>query len=234
MPNDFDMLINKLKRADSIAHKNKILDEQEEVINFLKSNAYLMSMLNDLPINYEYVLKILMAISQASIVLHNIENISNSKKLLNDLCETLLSIEDFYHPIGGLLGYHNQFIKLLKETLTNENVKYLEPEYADIRTLDKNIEEFIKTGLESLEKFAFICPMGGAGDRLNLFDPKTNAPLPSAILNFYGHTLIEHLIRDIQALEYLYFKTYNKELTTPLIIMTSDEKHNHDLIVSVF
>ncbi len=39
--------------------------------------------------------------------------------------------------------------------------------------LARNIEEFTKIGLEYLNQFAFICPMGGAGDRLNLFNKKT-------------------------------------------------------------
>lgn len=234
MSKNLDALINKLKSARGIAKKNQLLDKEKNVVNFLKSHAFVKSLLAGLPPNYEYALKILMAINQARIILRDVKNIPSHFSLLKELCQTLLAIEDFYHPIGGIAGYHNQFIKLLKETSLNQNVKYSEPEFIDIRRLNKNIKGFIKTGLEHLDRFALICPMGGAGDRLNLFDAKTRSPLPSAILNFNGYTLIEHLIRDIQALEYLYFKTFKRQVLTPLVIMTSDEKHNHDLILSIF
>lgn len=234
MRKDFDLLINSLRSADSIIKKNQILDEDKDVSNYLKSHVEVKSMLGDLPVDYEYVLKIIMAINQAETILHNIENIPNRHSLLNDLCKTLLSIEDFYHPIGGIIGYHNHFMKLLKGNSFKQNINIYDPEYIDIRTLNKNIEELIKIGLEYLEQFAFICPMGGAGDRLNLFDNKTNEPLPAAILNFNGFTLIEHMIRDLQALEYLYCTTYKKEILTPMIIMTSDEKNNHDHILNIF
>ncbi len=233
MPKDFDLLINKLKSADYIIKKNQILDEDKDVSNFLKSHLEIKSMLADLPVNYEYVLKILMAINQAQTVLYNIENISNHDFLLKELCETLLAIEDFYHPIGGLIGYHNHFMKLLKNS-KKEDISIFEPDYIDLRKINKNIEELIKIGLEYLDKFTFICPMGGAGDRLNLYNKKTKEPLPAAILNFNGFTLIENLIRDIQGLEYLYYKTFDKEVLTPIVIMTSDEKNNHDLIISIF
>lgn len=234
MSKDFDVLLKKLKSADSVIKKNQILDEDKDVSNFLKSHEEVKSMILDLPVNYEFVLKILMCINQAETILYNIENISNHDSLLKKLCETLISIEDFYCPIGGILGYHSLFLKLLQPSSSKENITFYEPEFIDIRTSNKNIEELIKIGLENLDQFAFICPMGGAGDRLNLYNKKNKEPLPAAILDFNGFTLIESFIRDIQGLEYLYYKTFNKEILTPIVIMTSDEKNNHDHIISIF
>jgi len=234
MIKDFDILINKLESVKSIIQKNEILDEDQNVVNFLKSHIKIKSIISDLPIRSVYVLKALMAINQAETVLYNLENILKKDSLLKELCETLLSIEEFYYPIGGIIGYHNYFLKLLKDLPKNENISFYKPEYTDIRTLNKNIEEFIKIGLENLNQFVFICPMGGAGDRLNLYNEKTKEPLPAAVLNFNGFTLIENLIRDLQALEYLYYKTFKKEILTPLIIMTSEEKNNHNHIISIF
>ena len=154
---------------------------------------------------------------------------------LKKLCETLLEIDKFYQPIGGIIGYHSNFLRLLdKKQKKDENINFLKPSFIDLKEHNKNVDELINIGLTNLEKFVFICPMGGAGERLELFDPKTNKPMPVAALNFQGKTLLEHFILDIQALEYLYFQTFNKKITLPIVIMTSDEKNNHKHILSIF
>jgi len=234
MPKDFVKIIKKLELADNIVRKNQILDEDKDVISFLKSHTDIQAIITTLPVDYEYILKSLMAINQAGTILYNIENTPNHDSLLKDLCQKLLEIDAFYYQIGGIIGYHNTFLKLLKIKQSEKNVNYREPTFTDLRKSNKEVEELVKIGLANLNKFALIAPMGGAGDRLNLFDPKTKDPLPAAKLNFQGRSLIESLIRDIEALEYLYYKTYNKQLVTPIVIMTSDAKNNHSYIQAIF
>lgn len=234
MPKEFDVLINELKSSESLGDKNQILDNNKNVINFLNFHPEVKTIFSKLPDNHKYVLKILMSINQAENILTGLDNILDFNTKFKEFCETLLSIEDFYHPIGGLVGYHRTFINLLKNSSLKDNITLSEPEYFDLRKYNENIDEYIKIGLENLDKFAFILPMGGAGDRLKLFNKNTNEELPAAVLNFNGFTLIENIIRDIQALEYLYYKTFNKEILTPIVIMTSDEKNNHDHIISIF
>ena len=71
-----------------------------------------------------------------------------------------------------------------------------------------------------------IYAAGGAGDRLNLIDPETGEALPAAQLRFLGRPLLELMVRDLEAKEYVYFKCFNKQLLTPIGIMTSEEKNN--------
>jgi UTP---glucose-1-phosphate uridylyltransferase len=78
-----------------------------------------------------------------------------------------------------------------------------------------------------------LYPLGGAADRLHLQDPETKAELPAAKLKVLGKTLLELLIADLQAREYLHYKIFGKEVITPIAMMTSLEKNNYDHILSI-
>ena len=67
----------------------------------------------------------------------------------------------------------------------------------------------------------------GAGDRLGLKCEQTGEGLPVAVLPYCGKPLLESLIRDVQAREYLYYKLHGVQQMTPIAIMTSDAKDNH-------
>eukprot|EP01026_Neomeris_dumetosa_P024099 TRINITY_DN2017_c1_g1_i1.p1 TRINITY_DN2017_c1_g1~~TRINITY_DN2017_c1_g1_i1.p1 ORF type:complete len:606 (-),score=95.75 TRINITY_DN2017_c1_g1_i1:304-2121(-) len=71
-------------------------------------------------------------------------------------------------------------------------------------------------------------PQFYAGDRLGLKDPKTGEPLPAAMLQYCGRSMLDCLIRDLQAKEYLYWCVFGRQITTPVAIMTSDAKGNHE------
>jgi hypothetical protein len=77
---------------------------------------------------------------------------------------------------------------------------------------------------------AEIYPLGGAGDRLGLVDPVTGECLPVAMLPYCGRTLLEGLIRDLQAREFLYYKVYGRQHITPVAIMTSAAKKNNERV----
>ncbi|KAE8712021.1 hypothetical protein F3Y22_tig00110264pilonHSYRG00035 [Hibiscus syriacus] len=78
-------------------------------------------------------------------------------------------------------------------------------------------------GIESLPDLGEIYPLGGSADRLGLVD--SGECLPAAMLPYCGRTLLEGLIRDLQAREFLYFKLYGKQCITPVAIMTSSAKN---------
>ncbi|GBF98740.1 nucleotide-diphospho-sugar transferase [Raphidocelis subcapitata] len=82
-------------------------------------------------------------------------------------------------------------------------------------------------GILALPFMAEILPVGGAGDRLGLRDDVTGEALPAAMLPYTGRPMIELLLRDLQAREYLYWRLTGRQLTTPLAVMTSDAKGNH-------
>jgi hypothetical protein len=60
-------------------------------------------------------------------------------------------------------------------------------------------------GLLAMPYLAEILPVGGAGDRLGLTCDVTGQPLPSAMLPYLGRPILEGLLRDLQAREYLYW-----------------------------
>jgi hypothetical protein len=50
------------------------------------------------------------------------------------------------------------------------------------------------------------------------------------MLPYCGRPIFEGLLRDLTAREYLYFRTFGTQLTTPVAIMTSDAKGNHQRV----
>ncbi|MEI8301532.1 MAG: UTP--glucose-1-phosphate uridylyltransferase, partial [Chlamydiota bacterium] len=78
-----------------------------------------------------------------------------------------------------------------------------------------------------------LYPVRCAADRLKLQDEKTHEDLPAARLEFLGHTLLEGMIRDLQAREYVYFQVFHKQIITPIALMTSHEKNNHELVQEI-
>eukprot|EP00897_Mesotaenium_endlicherianum_P008591 jgi/Mesen1/7760/ME000408S06868 len=84
--------------------------------------------------------------------------------------------------------------------------------------------------VQGLPQMAEIYPLGGAGDRLGLMDEETGECLPVAMLPYCGRTLLEGLIRDLQARDYLHFRVFGKRHITPVAIMTSAAKQNHQRV----
>ncbi|XP_077215330.1 UDP-glucose pyrophosphorylase 3 [Tasmannia lanceolata] len=168
---------------------------------------------------------------------------------LKKLFKTLGEIEKFYDCIGGIIGYQIVVLELLStskaESLSmdwsvdlDESMKCQFKEIHVPRGLDlsENSEYASQAalwGIEGLEKLGEIYPLGGSGDRLGLVDPDTGECLPAAMLPYCGRTLLEGLIRDLQAREFLYYKLYGKQCITPVAIMTSSAKNNHERIMEL-
>ncbi|KAL4457941.1 hypothetical protein ABPG75_012806 [Micractinium tetrahymenae] len=92
----------------------------------------------------------------------------------------------------------------------------------------------VAAGLAALPRMAEIYPLGGAGDRLGLRCEATGESLPTAVLQYCGRSLLENLVRDVQAREYLYWKLHGAQHTTPIAIMTSAAKGNHWRVEALF
>lgn len=229
-------LIEKLKSADSVKKKIGILDEQNAVKDFFVDEHWMTNLLADLPDNSLYVVKSLLVIGQGREIFYVPEEMKQSRDALEQLIEDLLPVELFYQAIGGLIGYHCTTLRLLLE-----NDKELPSSTTLLPVLGENIceenesvRQAILWGIEKLECFAEIYPVGGAADRLRLQDEKTGNFLPAAKLVFCGKTLIEKLVIDLQAREYLHYKLFGKQVITPLAMMTSNEKDNHAQVLSIF
>lgn len=145
---------------------------------------------------------------------------------LTELLKTLDDIERFYENIGGIIGYHLAVLRLLSAQEEVHQQLYQQPPKIDIQNPTEDVLAAIRSGIEQLEQLAELYPVGGAGDRLALMCPNEQEPLPAAQLPFLGRTLLEGLIQDLQAREYLHFQLVGKQCVTPVALMTSHEKAN--------
>lgn len=167
---------------------------------------------------------------------------------LKKLLKTLSEIEQFYDCIGGIIGYQIMALQLLSPAKDDRTLKgspclykswqnkYMEIHAPTGLDLFENMEYASQAalwGIEGLPELGEIYPLGGAGDRLGLVDPDTGECLPAAMLPYCGRTLLEGLIRDLQAREFLHFKIYGKQCITPVAIMTSSVKNNHEHITAL-
>ena len=105
--------IEKLKNAKTYLEKNLVLDREKKVYDFFSENQKINFLLEQLSQDEEYILKLMVLINQEHILFCQ-EEIDLLKKL-KALSDRLLEIEKFYSPIGGIVGYHNTFMYLLKK-----------------------------------------------------------------------------------------------------------------------
>ncbi|KAH9702599.1 UTP--glucose-1-phosphate uridylyltransferase 3 [Citrus sinensis] len=156
-------------------------------------------------------------------------------KDLNKLLKTLAEIEQFYDCVGGIIGYQVEVLELLaqskfeRKTTKSQHVhESMECQFLEIHVpsgldLSQNTEYAAQAalwGIEGLPELGEIYPLGGSADRLGLVDHETGECLPAAMLPYCGRTLLEGLIRDLQCI-------------TPVAIMTSSAKNNHERITSL-
>lgn len=220
------MIQNKINHLTSL--KNELIDNPEARIKLdilKKHNKGCRNGFNALDINLQVIVESLFAIGQGEKIFEGI-NSYDSPDVITFL-ELLLPVETFYAEIGGIIGYHVKFLELLvgKEVHDTHNLReYEKPPLYDL-TVKNN--SYVKSGIEALPEMAEIYPIAGAADRLDLKDATSGESLPAASLEFLGYTLLEGLIRDLIGREYLYFKLENKQILTPIVLMTSIEKNNH-------
>ncbi|MDN3505222.1 MAG: UTP--glucose-1-phosphate uridylyltransferase [Rhabdochlamydiaceae bacterium] len=169
-----------------------------------------------------YLINALFAIGQKNIIRPYLKTREELSKLLDELH----AVDRFYADFGGLVGYQNQVLKLLNQKMPDKQEEYFPPNSIDISFENAQVKKAILSGIKEMDKMAEMYAIGGAADRLNLVDSATGVPLPAAKLTLLNKTLLEHMIRDLFAREYLHFKLFGKQVETPLAMMTSREKQN--------
>jgi hypothetical protein len=182
-------------------------------------------------------------------------HVSNAGTIIESITQSLQSIvrmlermDRFYDSIGGIIGYQVAALELIKayeqeqelclsksllaEWTTGQHSRkqFLVPVGRDLAKDKEYAIRAASWGLERLPEMAEIYPLGGAGDRLGLVDLVTGECLPVAMLPYCGRTLLEGLIRDLQAREFLYYKVYGRQHITPVAIMTSAAKKNNERV----
>ncbi len=224
-------LKQKLLNSSSSFEKNEILSALPQVQKFLNKTPLLRTFLSGLTPDCESVFKQLIAIGQAERLFQNSSEITAER--LRELLVKLLEIDHFYREIGGIIGYQVKVLELLNERSEIPTATYHSPSFLHFTEENEEVNQAISWGLATLPEIAEFYPLGGAADRLHLVDRDTGLELPAAKLPFAGKTLLEHLVRDLQARECLYFRLYGTQITTPIAIMTSHEKENHRHVMQV-
>jgi UDP-N-acetylglucosamine pyrophosphorylase len=225
-----DVLAKRLSSAQSTREKLLILNEESSIAEFFQSHPALFSFFTHLPEESKLVLQELIVIGQANRLLEGADLTQ-----VHDLLNKLFVIHHFYREIGGIVGYQAKVLELLEGRFeTPSAAGYHSPAFIDIATENPDVQQAIAWGIDELDQIAEIYPLGGAADRLHLVEEKTGVELPAAKLPFAGRSLLEHLIRDLQAREYLYFLTHGTQITTPIAIMTSHEKNNHVHVTEIW
>ncbi len=216
-------LVNALKRCSSDKERLALLEQEERVGIFFQHAPWIKERCGQLEIEEALILHSLIAIDEGDLLSGELQS------LLGDL----IPVERFYKALGGVVGYHMLMLSLLdRKTRGDKNATcpYSPPVGVDISTLTPQVCFYIAEGIEALAHLAEIYVVGGAADRLRLYDPVSGQPWPAAKLPFCGQSLLKGLIRDLQAREWLYFKLFSQQLTTPVALMTSSEKNNHEQI----
>ncbi|PIS00554.1 MAG: hypothetical protein COT84_07065 [Chlamydiae bacterium CG10_big_fil_rev_8_21_14_0_10_35_9] len=210
---------------------------QEKVSILAKHKGFKKSKLSENPAYLSLSLRKQFVI-QSLIVIGEFENLSKGLKngvLYNaSLLDQLEEVESFCSEIQGILGYQLTLLNLISKKQTPETLaNYFPPNFVDISTRTPLVNKAIRWGLEDLPKMGEIYVLGGAADRLHLQHPVTHREMPAAMLKFTGKTLLEILINDLKAKENLYEKVFHKKIITPIAVMTSYEKNNHEMILEL-
>ncbi len=236
---ELEALLLLLQQSKSDADKLAILNALPVVQHYLTPPNPLCTFLHNLTPDAEYVVKSVIAIGQGPIVFNLSTPALERFHRLAQMLEQLVEMEKFYRYMGGIIGYHLTVLRLMaanaeeKRHPPSNDARYIRPRGIHLSKNRASGRRAVRWGIENLQNIAMIYPVGGAGDRLNLTDETAAEPLPAACLPFLGHTLLEGLIHDLQAVEYLYFKLFGKEIITPIVIMTSMAKNNHQHILKI-
>lgn len=229
-------LVKGLKNCRTDLERIEIFNQDPHVKSWMEKPSAVRTFLASLSQECELIIKSLVAIGQEEHLFQSASTTNSISEPLRAILEELFPVETFYKEIGGIVGYHFKLISLFskdKQSFQDVEEFYYQPPGIDIASADENVAKYIDQGLISLPKLGEIYPVGGAADRLQLFDEESGQLLPAAKLTFCGHSLLEGLIRDVQAREYLYFKRFKEQITIPIAMMTSSEKENHRHIQSL-
>ncbi len=183
----------------------------------------------------EYLIKAVFALHQGTHLFKVPKEVSCPHIFFEKILDDLMAIEHFYKEIGGLIGYQS----LVLSCLSNLDEKdqrdlFYPPKGIDLSSPDSSVVRVaIIEGILKQKEMAEFYPVGGTADRLDLRDEKTGRKMPAACLLFQGKHLLERVICDLEAREYLYYKLFHQQITTPIALMTSKVDQNHDQIQKI-
>ncbi len=226
-----------------------LLRNQPRVSSFLKTEHGKILTMTNLQPHHRAMLLLLVAINQPHVL--RAADTMHDQEQLQILAEALVRVERFYNSIGGLAGYQAKCLQLIADhddPAMATHAALMSAESTDVALEDLLVPAGVSLhggtgcaiarsaaakGLHALPAMAEVYPLGGAGDRLGLRCETTGECLPTAMLLYCGRSLLEGLLRDLQAREWLYYKLTGRQVVTPVAIMTSDAKGNHERVVAL-
>ena len=234
-----------------------LMDELEIVRAWVERGGAVVAMSETMSPRERYLVRACVACGQAHLFDFQDDDDAGEDALegrIARLVAVLGKVEMFYDMLGGVVGYQCTALELCLEYATGEpamlhsgadchgvdcygvpgDVDFHVPPGVDLRASDGAFAATAaRWGLEELPNMAEIYPLGGAGDRLGLVDAETGESLPAALLPYNGRPLIEGLVRDLTAREWLYYKLTGEHHKTPVAVMTSAAKGNHRRITAL-
>jgi hypothetical protein len=229
-------LLYELRGAKGLKEKIDALSKEKNVEKAFQEFPQLEPLLAEVSDEAIFAFKSVMALGQAAQLFPSGKWNRDAKERLYTLLEQLIRVEKFYQEIGGIVGYHCMVLKFMlasKGEMRKEARSFYPAHGTDISKETEEVRKARFWGIQSLPTMAEIYVLGGSADRLRLYDEATGTPLPAARLRFGGRTLLENLLRDLGAREYLHFKLLRKQIFTPIAMMTSPEKNNQDHIHAI-
>lgn len=220
-------LATSLKKTRDLGEKQELLITYPKVSTYLSQGALKQFLAHAQDLSSKIALFSVVAIEQHEIIF-GYPTRCLPKERIKAVIATLVSIDRFYESIGGIVGYQESVLKLMSKSHESELPKgalLSRAEGIDLSRSTEQVNQAIWEGIRALDGLGEIYPIGGLGSRLNLLS-KTAEPLPAASLPFCGRTLLEGLVRDVQAREFLYYRLFNRQVTVPIALMTSLEKEN--------
>lgn len=218
-----------LQRIFTVSERNQRLDRHPSVIEALSQSERLRRSMSMLSEEEACVLKQFLALEQWPSSFPPL-----GEHDLSSFLKPLIEVDTFYQQLGGLVGYQAEIERALagkKEEI--EEALFHAPPFVLLTEENKEVKIWTEEGIGALPFLAQLIPLGGSADRLHLVDEKTGEDLPAARLMFNGKTLLEGLIRDLEALEHLYFQKHGKKIVVPIGLMTSPDKQNHKKVVEI-
>ena len=228
---------------------------QPETRAFLTANE---SLLPDFSSDRDaFLLLVLPALGQAHILEDALAAGSQAS-----LLSALARVEEAYDVLGGLAGYQRQCLRLLvreqsdsrgpsagvhiesgqgpPDTSCSPTTPHfripsgLRLDASDPRAA-LEAKRAVMAGIRATPRVAELWPVGGCADRLGLRCPATGEALPAALLRYQGRPLLEGLVRDTTAREYLHWRAFggDPEPGTPIALMTSAAKGNHARVLAL-
>jgi UTP---glucose-1-phosphate uridylyltransferase len=224
----FTEMAAQLQQSKRLVERIQQLRALPSVASYLQNEARLNFLLSQCREEELAAALQVIAIGQGPVVLRLPGGPPEPPFKLQRLLAQLTAVDKAYDSLGGIVGYHATFLRLLSSSSTKEQMQFFHPPGEDLTRPTSRVHALVRAGLDQLPKMAEVYPVGGAGDRLALRDERTDEPLPAAMLEFQGKTLLEGLIGDLEARELLYNKLHGDPVITPVVLMTSAEKNNSD------